>query len=419
MYNKFQFDILSNSHKSKARVGKLTTPNGCLNTPAFVFCATKGFLRGITAEQLKKAKTQIILSNTYHLDIYPGSEHIQNMGGLHQATRWDGPMLTDSGGYQVFAMGCGSVSKEIKGKRNTWKPTLLKIDEDGALFTNYHDQSKKKLTPELSIQIQQKLGADLIFVFDECTPFNVSKEYTYQSMNRSHRWGVRCIEEYHRLQIENQALYGIIQGGIYPEYRDISAEFNNNQDFFGLAIGGSLGSDKQTMYNIIQYTMDKIDPNKPVHLLGIGGIADIFFGIRCGIDTFDCVHPTRLGRHGGALVKSNYWKSLPNKSPKESVDLKKSEFTKDIRVIDEDCGCETCSGGYSRMYLNYLLRLNESLAGTLITIHNIYYMNQIMEDIRQAIIDDNIDEIEDKWLVDELKYYNRNTMNMSCNGYST
>jgi len=145
-------------------------------------------LRGITAEQLKKAKTQIILSNTYHLDIYPGSEHIQNMGGLHQATRWNGPMLTDSGGYQVFAMGCGSVSKEIKGKRNTWKPTLLKIDEEGALFTNYHDQSKKKLTPELSIQIQQKLGADLIFVFDECTPFNVSKEYTYQSMNRSHRW---------------------------------------------------------------------------------------------------------------------------------------------------------------------------------------------------------------------------------------
>jgi len=196
-------------------------------------------------------------------------------------------------------------------------------------------------------------------------------------------------------------------------------EFNNNQDFFGLAIGGSLGSDKQTMYNIIQYTMDKIDPNNPVHLLGIGGITDIFFGIRCGIDTFDCVHPTRLGRHGGALVKSKYWKSKTNKQPKKSIDLKKSEFTKDIRVIDEECGCETCSGGYSRMDLNYLLRLNESLAGTLITIHNIYYMNQLMEDIRQAIIDDNIDEIENEWLVDELKYHNRNTMNISCNGYST
>ena len=246
--------------------------------------------------------------------------------------------------------------------------------------------------------------------------FNVSKQYTEDSMYRSHRWADRCIQEFNRLDIQNQALYGIIQGGIYKELREKSIEFNITKDFFGIAIGGSLGSDKQTMYNIILYIMNNIrsKTDKPVHLLGIGGVSDIFFGIRCGIDTFDCVHPTRLGRHGAALVKAKYWINNNSLKPKESIDLKKNIFKNDNHVIDDDCKCPTCSNGYTRMYINYLLKLNESLAGTLLTMHNIFFMNELMEDIRNAIINDNIDEIENKWLVDELKYYNRTSMNISC-----
>ena len=412
----FNFKITENSKKSKARIGKIITPNGEINTPAFIFCATKGFLRGITCQQLKECKTQVILSNTYHLDIFPGSEKIKEMGGLHKATCWGGPMLTDSGGYQVFAMGHGSVSEEIKGKRNGWSPTLHKITEEGAVFKSYYDQSLKTLTPEKSIQIQKNLGADLIVVFDECTAFNVSKEYTESSMHRSHRWSNRSIEEYKKLKITNQALYGIIQGGIYQDLRKISIDFNNNcQDLFGIAIGGSLGSDKQTMYRTIEYTMDKIRKDKPIHLLGIGGIADIFHGIRQGIDTFDCVHPTRLGRHGCVLVKAKYWDEDENKNkkPKESIDITKSQFKKDLNVIDKECGCTTCKQGYSRMYLNYLFKLNESLGGTLITIHNIYFMNNLMESIRESIKNDTIDQEEENWLVPELRYNNRKSMFIS------
>ena len=415
MYDKFDFIINNKSKNCNARTGIIKTPHGNIKTPAFIFCATKCFLRGITAEQIKKCKTQVILSNTYHLDVFPGSKNIKEMGGLQKATCWNGPMLTDSGGYQIFAMGHGSVSNEIKGKRDGWDPTLLKINEEGAIFKSYRDNSKKKITPEISIQIQNNLGADLILVFDECTPFHVSKEYTEESMHRSHRWATRSINEFKRLKIVDQALYGIIQGSIYNDLRSISIDFNNKQDYFGIAIGGSLGSDKQTMYKTIEYVMQNVVKNKPIHLLGIGGIADIFHGVRQGIDTFDCVHPTRLGRHGCALIKSEYWlKEEPNIKPKECIDLKKSRFRNDIKTIDPNCKCETCTTGYSRMYLNYLFKQNESLAGTLITIHNMYYMNSLMESIREGIENNNLDEIEKEWLVEELHYLNRKSMNISC-----
>jgi len=410
----FNFEVSANA--GKARRGCITTPHGKIQTPAFIFCATKGCIKGITAKQLKDAKSAIILSNTYHLDIFPSAEKISQMGGLQKITGWNGPMLTDSGGYQIFAMGHGSVSQEIKGKKKRWEPTLSKISENGAKFQSYWDKSYKTLTPEKSIQIQHNLGADLILVFDECTPFNVSKDYTQKSMELSHRWATRSINEFKRLQISNQALYGIIQGGIYEDLREISIEFNNQQnEYFGIAVGGSLGSDKQTMYKTIEFTMERIRKDKPVHLLGIGGLADIFHGIRQGIDTFDCVHPTRLARHGAALIKANYWRNeQPNDKPKESIDLSKQKFADDNRPIDQDCGCETCQSGYNRSYLNYLLKIKETLVGTLLSIHNIYFMNTMMEEIRDAISNDNIDEIEDKWLVDELKYQNRISMNINC-----
>ena len=410
-----KFNFITTHIHNKSRTGIISTPHGDIHTPAFIFCATKATMKGITAQQMKAAKCQIILSNTYHLDIFPSSEKVAQMGGLQKMTGWNGPMLTDSGGYQIFAMGHGSVSQEIKGKKKRWAPTLLKITEDGATFRSYYDNSKKFLTPEKSIQIQKNLGADIILVLDECTPYNVSKEYTEASMERSHRWSLRSIAEYKRLGIEDQGLYGIIQGGTYPDLRERSIQFNNEQnDFFGIAVGGSLGSDKQTMYKTVEFTMAKIRKDKPVHLLGIGGLADIFHGVRHGIDTFDCVHPTRLARHGSALVKAKFWRNEPSDyKPKESICLVKGRFESDIKPIDEECGCETCQGGYTRAYIHYLFKQNETVVGTLVIIHNMFFMNSMMEAIREAIKVGNIDRVEDEWLVDELKWQNRNSMNIA------
>ena len=410
----FRFNIFQSCNK--ARIGEITTPHGTIQTPAFIFCGTDGYMKGVTAKQFKDANSQIMLSNTYHLEIYPGSEKIRDMGGLQKMTHWNGPMLTDSGGYQIFAMGHGSVSQEIKGKKKRRDPTLISINEKGARFRSYWDQSIKFLTPERSIQIQKNLGADIILVLDECTPFNTSKEYTQKSMERSHRWSLRSIQEYKRLSIENQGLYGIIQGGTHQDLREKSIQFNNEQEeFFGIAVGGSLGSDKQTMYRTIEFTMERIRKDKPVHLLGIGGLADIWHGIRQGIDTFDCVHPTRIGRHGCALVKANFWRNeVQTKTPSESIDLTKGRFSNDYQPIDETCGCETYQSGYTRAELYYIFKRKDSIGGSLVSIHNIYFMNKMMEEIRKAIKEDRIDEIEDEWLVDELKYVNRKTMNISC-----
>ncbi len=217
------------------------------------------------------------------------------------------------------------------------------------------------------------------------------------------------------MEIKDLGLQSNIQVANYPDLREKSIEFNNCQEeFFGIAVGGSLGSDKQTMYQTVEYTMAKIRKDKPVHLLGIGGLADIWHGIRHGIDTFDCVHPTRIARHGSALVKAKFWRTEGiNKKPKESISLVKGCFEKDNRPIDDNCGCETCRN-YNRSYLHYLLKQNESLAGTLITIHNLYFMNSMMEDIRYAIENGVIDEMENNWLVDELKWQNRLSMNICC-----
>lgn len=353
-YPQFSFEITSHGQSEKdkkARTGILNTPHGSLETPNFIFCGTKAAMKSITMKQMIEENTQIILSNTFHLMITPGADMVQRMGGLHKMTGWSGPILTDSGGYQIFSMGHGSVSNEIKGRRGAHKQsspnptvtestdtdmsdpqsiessnlpntstdtssinnrTLLSINENGAIFRSFIDGMKHHLTPEKSIQIQRQLGADLIVVFDECTPFNVDKSYTEQSMHRSHRWAMRCLHEFQRTSINPphslpQALYGIVQGGIYEDLRIQSTSFVNQQPFFGIAIGGSLGASKQEMHQIVEFTRSHLRHDRPIHLLGIGGIRDIFHGVRQGIDTFDCVHPTRLGRHGGALVQAKYW----------------------------------------------------------------------------------------------------------------
>ena len=388
-YPHFSFTYKRTSQKHAGRRGSLNTPHGILETPAFIFCATKAAIKAATIDQVRACGTQIILSNTYHLMLQPGSKLIKKMGGLHKFCGWNGPMLTDSGGFQIFSLGHGSVADEIKGaRRHVDRKSTVKISEEGALFKSYIDGKKHLLTPEKSVEIQRDLGSDLMVVFDECTPFHVDKNYTAASMRMSHRWGLRSLAEFDRGNDGKQALYGIIQGGVYEDLRKESVDFTNDQGFFGVAVGGSLGASKDQMYEVVQMVLPRLLPERPVHLLGIGGVRDIFSGVRQGIDTFDCVHPTRIARHGWALVKGG---------EKERINLMNAQFREDPNPIEEECPCETCTT-YSRAYIHHLLKAKEILALQLVTLHNITYMNRLMAAIRQALETDSLDEEEKKWL---------------------
>uniref|UniRef100_A0A0G4I7T1 Queuine tRNA-ribosyltransferase catalytic subunit 1 n=1 Tax=Chromera velia CCMP2878 TaxID=1169474 RepID=A0A0G4I7T1_9ALVE len=445
-YSGFSFTTDFESKTDRSRTGLLETPHGTVETPNFIFCATKAAIKGLNMEQMKDAGTQFILSNTYHLFLNPGPEIVESRGGLQSFTGWRGPMLTDSGGYQIFSMGHGSVSEEIKGKRQedekkgaTLKgkidaksgeyradaekqPSsasgLLKISEHGAKFRSYVNGSIKELTPEVSIQAQRSLGADIILVLDECTPFRVTKEYTEGAMKRSHRWAFRSLSEFVNGQEERrrsgrptQALYGIVQGGVYPSLRKESCEFNNEHPFFGVAIGGSLGADKRMMRKTVAVTCRMLRRDRPIHLLGVGGVRDIFHGVANGIDTFDCVHPTRLGRHGGALVKRKFWEEglPPTSKGKDSVmkvgehfNVAKGLFKHDDRPIDSECGCATCRN-YSRAYLHHCFKSGELVGGSLVAQHNVYFMNELMASIRAAIRENRLEEEKAKWVHPDLE----------------
>ncbi len=394
----FSWKINKKLSKNKARLGIISTPHGKIETPAFIFCATKGALKSFTTEDAKKNNTQIILSNTYHLMLQPGSNLVARHGGLHKFIGWNGPMLTDSGGFQIFSLGQGSVADEIKGRKTNSKikKTLININEEGALFKSYIDGSNILLSPEKSIQIQRDLGADLIVVFDECTPFNVDKDYTYQSMLRSHRWAKRSINAFNsKLKYNSkegsagpQEIYGIIQGGIYKDLREDSINFNLNKiNTFGIAIGGSLGSNKEEMREVVNFTASQLNEKQPVHLLGIGDPADIWSFVAQGIDTFDCVSPTRLARHGSALVKGK----------KGKINLKNTIYKEKISPIDGECQCYTCRN-FTLSYLHHLFSSQELLALQLITNHNIFFINNLMKTIRCSIKENNFEIKKKQWL---------------------
>lgn len=378
---KFSFKYKT-APNSRARLGQIQTPHGIIDTPAFIFCATKGAIKCLTPQQMKDAGTQVILSNTYHLMLQPGTEILDKAGGIHNFMNWDAPTLTDSGGFQIFSLGHGSVAQEIKGNRGgyikTLNKSLIKISEDGAEFRSYIDGSKHLLTPEKSIQIQRSIGADLILVLDECTPFHVDKNYTRKSMEMSHRWEARSHAEFKRHNNGSQVLYGIIQGGVYEDLRKESCDFVNNHDFFGHAIGGSLGAHKEQMNDIVDITAKKLDPSRPIHLLGIGGIQDILKAVENGIDTFDCVHPTRLARHAGALTNKK------DDSDKDHINLLNSKYKIDQLPIEENCSCYSCTN-FSRSYIHHLFKAKEMLGMQLVTIHNVYFMNKLMAEIRASL----------------------------------
>ena len=396
--NAFSWSIKHRLNNSKARTGIISTPHGKIHTPAFIFCATKAALKSFTTRSAKLNNTQIILSNTYHLMLQPGSNIIAKHGGLHKFVGWNGPMLTDSGGFQIFSLGNGSVADEIKGRKinSNTRNTLINISEEGAIFKSYIDGSNLLLTPEKSIQVQRDLGADLIVVFDECTPFNVDKDYTYKSMLRSHRWAKRSINYFNSQNIYKpnqgssgfQQIYGIIQGGIYRDFREESIDFNLNKiNTFGIAIGGSLGSNKEEMQEVVNFTSSKLDENRPVHLLGIGDPEDIWSFVEKGIDTFDCVSPTRLARHGSALIKGN----------KKKINVKKSKYKNNLKPIDCTCACYTCQN-FTLAYLYHLFVSHELLALQLLTNHNIFFMNKLMQEIRESIANNSYDHKKREWL---------------------
>ncbi len=394
----FSWKIKKKLKNNNARTGVISTPHGVIETPAFIFCATKAALKSFSTEDARKNNTQIILSNTYHLMLQPGSNLIAKHGGLHKFIGWDGPMLTDSGGFQIFSLGHGSVADEIKGRKQNSKikKTLVNINEEGAIFKSYIDGNKLLLSPEKSIAIQRDLGADLIVVFDECTPFNVDKEYTYKSMLRSHRWAKRSINAFNsKLKYSSkegsagsQQIYGIIQGGIHKDLREESINFNQNEiNTFGIAIGGSLGSSKEEMKEVVNFTAKKLNDTYPVHLLGIGDPIDIWSFVAQGIDTFDCVSPTRLARHGSALVKGK----------KGKINLKNAIYKEQLSPIDHECNCYTCKN-FTLSYLYHLFASHELLALQLLTNHNVFFMNNLMETIRTSIKENNFEEKKREWL---------------------
>jgi len=382
-----------------ARTGSIITAHGVLHTPAFLFCATHATLKGLAIDAIKAAGTQILLSNTYHLMIQPGSDLIEKLGGIHRFMGWDGPVFTDSGGYQIFSLHHGSVSDEIKGKRrNMASFPPVKVTEEGALFVSHRDGKRHHLTPEKSIQVQTELGSDLICVLDECTPLHMTRWQTEKSMHLSHRWAQRSLAAFDEKRKAHQGLYGIVQGGVYPDFRKQSGEYIASMPFFGHAIGGSLGATKTQMNEVIDMALaDGILYDRPIHLLGIGGVEDIFQGVAKGIDTFDCVSPTRLGRHGGALIQPHYWNDAQEDfSSRNHINLWKACFRDDPRPIDASCPCATCAV-YSRAYLHHLLKAKEILALTALTVHNIVFMNRLMADIRHGIETQTLADVRARW----------------------
>jgi len=379
--------VVATDPSSRARAGVLKLPHGEVRTPAFVPLATKGTVRGLLPAEVAELGYDMVLGNTYHLFIEPGHERIADAGGLHEFMRWDKPIITDSGGFQVFSMGHGTVADEIKGRAShggARHGKTLGITEEGVSFRSHVDGSTKFLAPETSMEIQAALGSDIALVFDECTPFNVTKDYTARSTERTHRWLERCLDWHDANGPEGQLVYGIVQGGVYDDLRVGSAETIAASRCDGIAIGGSLGAEKDQMYEVVSWTTAVLPDEKPRHLLGIGDVDDLIRGVELGIDTFDCAMPTRLGRHGVALV--------PEPERRWRVDLTGAKFREDDGPLCEDCPCPACSAGFTRAYIKYLMTNRELTGMRLLVLHNLAFIQRLMAGLRQAIIDGRLTE---------------------------
>jgi queuine tRNA-ribosyltransferase len=411
------------------RAGTIETAHGIIETPAFVVVGTKGTVKSVNPEQVRDTGAQVVLANTYHLYLQPGDESVKKMGGLNKMMNWHGPSMTDSGGFQVFSLGA-AYGKEISKVIQITNPSLLiperfddsnaprlaKIGQDGVSFTSHIDGSVHYITPERSIQIQHNLGADMIFAFDECTSPSEDLKYQEEALERTHSWAKRCLEEHLKLKVQSEklketktesvilaeagiqdffgpALFGIIQGGRDENLRKKSAKVISEMEidgekFDGFGIGGSFA--KEDMSTAVKWVNEILPEEKPRHLLGIGEPEDLFMGIENGIDLFDCVLPTRLGRNGTIYTKTG------------KIHIMNNEFRIDIKPVEDDCACYTCKN-YSRAYLCHLFHGKEMLGGTLASIHNIYFIVNLVKKIRQSILDNNFDKFRKEFLSKYLK----------------
>ncbi len=359
----FTFEILARD--KDARIATFTTPHGILETPLFAPVGTQATVKTLTPAQLKETTSTLVLANTYHLYLRPGADLVAEMGGLHNFMQWSQPLLTDSGGFQVFSLA-----------------DMRKIDEDGVTFRSHIDGSQHRFTPEKSIEIQEKLGADIIMAFDECAP-PYDFEYNQQAMQRTHSWALRSKNAHTRA---DQALFGIVQGGVFPELRRESAAFIADLDLPGIAIGGlSVGEKKAEMYEMVEVVNSVLPAEKPRYLMGVGTPEDLVYGVLRGIDIFDCVLATRLARHSSALTMNG------------RLNLMNAQYAHDPSPIEKNCACYTCQT-FSRAYIRHLIVARESLFGTLISIHNIHMLQILMSKLRQAIREGNLEQFASSFL---------------------
>ena len=414
------FEVIKQDNQSKARTGKITTDHGIIETPAFMPVGTQATVKTLDQQDLLDIGAQIILGNTYHLHLRPGEDLIAGQGGLHKFMNWNKPILTDSGGFQVFSLGLQKQmsSRAAKGgvanpqnsenrgiastssRNDTKQGGLVNIDEDGVTFQSHIDGSSHRFTPESAIEIQHKLGADIIMAFDECTPDTAPREYIEEAMERTHRWADRCIKEHQKNTAYHgykQFLFGIIQGAGDEELRKKSAQYISSLPFDGIAIGGeSIGYNMEATKNILDWVTPIIPENKPRYTMGLGlSPIDLLTAIKHGADMFDCVAPTRLARHGMLFCHCESNEAIPQIN-KHRLNIKNSIFINDLSPIDPACSCPVCKN-YTRSYLHHLFSADEMTGMRLATIHNLYFMLNLMKETRKAINEDKFTELLNQW----------------------
>ncbi len=362
------YELIKECKQTGARLGRVHTPHGVIDTPAFMPVGTQATVKTMSPEELKTMDAHIILSNTYHLFLRPGPDIVREAGGLHRFMNWDRPILTDSGGFQVFSLA-----------------ENRKITEEGVEFRSHLNGDRLFISPEKSIEIQNALGADIIMAFDECPPYPADYDYCKQSLERTTRWAERCVAAHARPQ--DQALFGIVQGGMYAELRKQSAEQLTSMDFPGYAIGGlSVGEPKPIMYDVLENTVPLLPKHKPRYLMGVGSPDALLDGSIRGIDMFDCVLPTRIARNGTVMTSSG------------RVVVKNAQYQRDYGPLDANCSCYTCNN-YSRAYIRHLLKADETFGLRLTTIHNLHFLLNLMHEIRQAIRDDRLSDYREQFFV--------------------
>lgn len=390
--------------EGQARVGQLKTAHGVIETPEFIPVGTQGAVKAIAPDRLKGIGAQVVLANTYHLMLRPGVDLVKKLGGIHKFMNWDKPIMTDSGGFQVFSLGVAlehGVGKLLKEEESIARVRLNKVTEEGVIFQSHIDGSQHILTAEKSIQLQAKLGADLIVVFDDLESPKYTYKETLNSLELTERWELRSLKEYQKIFAKKEVkplLYGVTHGGVFEDLRIKSAKFVND-NFEGVALGGA-HKDKKTLYEVVEWTVEQLDGGKPRHLLGIGEVEDLFECIERGIDLFDCAAPTRRARNGSLYVApgSKAYSSLAQyRKNNFAVNIKMSKFTQDPAPIDPSCGCYTCQN-FSRAYLKHLYLAREILYHELATVHNLHFIINLVKSIRGKILKNQFKKFKRSYL---------------------